>query len=72
MMHDSLFGYLKPTDKQLHSMDELRDDFFRMLKAIEEHVPEGRYRALAITHLEMSAMFANKGIMRDNDGTPRG
>ncbi|MBC5825636.1 MAG: hypothetical protein GIX02_12605 [Candidatus Eremiobacteraeota bacterium] len=43
-----------------------------MKRRIELGVPAGRYRALALTALEESAMWANKGVIHDSDGGPRG
>ncbi len=69
-MHPSLFGYLKPSTEQLQRMEAVRQAYAD-LYAILNATPAGRYRSLAITALEESAMWANKGITRDSDGTPR-
>ena len=39
--------------------------------AVNAEVPDGRYKSLAITALKESAMWANKGVTRESDGTPR-
>jgi hypothetical protein len=70
-MHISTMQYLKPSPEQLETMANVRVAYAVMLDAIERQLPAGRYKALAITALEESAMWANKGITRDSDGTPR-
>lgn len=70
-MHDTLFAYLKPTDDQIAHMNNLRLDYAQMLACIEFACPDGAYKMLAIRALEESAMWANKGLTRDSDGTPR-
>ena len=71
-MHSSVFEYSKPSETQVERMDLLRQGYARMLHIIETVVPDGRYRALAITDLETSAMWANKAVTRLSDGTPIG
>jgi hypothetical protein len=71
MMHPTTFEYLKPTDEQIDTLTILRANFKRTADLIESVIPEGRYRRLAITALEEAAMWANKGVTRDSDGTPR-
>ena len=70
-MHESLFDYLSPTEEQKERMGGLRADYAELLEALEEVVPDGAYKMLAVRALEESAMWANKGITRDNDGGPR-
>lgn len=71
MMDSTLFEYLSPTDDQRATMGEVRRGYKVLCDLIERLVPLGRYRALTITALEESAMWANKAITRDSDGTPR-
>lgn len=70
-MHPTTFDYLKPTPQQLHTMEGVRGAYKALFDLVEQAVPPGRYKALAISALEESAMWANKGITRDSDGTPR-
>jgi hypothetical protein len=70
-MHPSTFQYLQPSPKQIETMTALRKAFERLQFELEALVPDGRYKSLAVTKLEECAMHANKGIMRDSDGTPR-
>lgn len=69
-MHTSLFQYLKPSDAQIKDMAVLREAYLILYQAVNA-MPAGRYKSLAITALEESAMWANKGVTRDSDGTPR-
>jgi hypothetical protein len=70
-MNESLFDYLKPTNEQMLAMNGLRESYAELLSMIEQAVPDGAYRMLAVRALEESGMWANKGITRDNDGSPR-
>lgn len=70
-MHPTLFEYLKPTGMQMDNMAAVRKAYADLYEIINRRVPVGRYKSLMITSLEESAMWANKGITRDSDGTPR-
>lgn len=69
-MHDSTMNYLQPTDEQLAQLNKIRGEYKALLAALME-LPPGRYRSLAVTDLESSAMWANKGVTRHSDGAPR-
>ena len=70
-LHETSFQYLRPSPEQIIVMGDVRKAYEVLYAAIDELVPEGRYKSLAITELEASAMFANKGIVRYSDGEPR-
>lgn len=70
-MHASTMEYLKPSEDQLKTMAAARKVFAQALADLDILLPAGRYKSLAITELEASAMWANKAITRDSDGTPR-
>jgi hypothetical protein len=70
-MHPSTFEYLKPSEDQIERMALMRQAYAKMMHMVTVTIPDGRYKALAITSLEESAMWANKGVTRDSDGTPR-
>ena len=70
-MHESTMEYLKPSTGQVEIMAETREVFSAALVKLEELIPDGRYKDLAIDALEVAAMWANKGITRESDGTPR-
>jgi hypothetical protein len=70
-MHPSIFEYLRPSPDQITCMNLMREAYAKMMDMVAVSVPDGRYKALAITSLEESAMWANKGVTRESDGTPR-
>lgn len=39
-------------------LDELRPEYIRLAEYIEENIPNGRLRSLALTNLEQSLMWA--------------
>ena len=69
-MHESTMQYLAPTAEQKAKMAEVRSAYTGLMKTLDA-LPKSRYQSLALTALEESAMWANKGITRDSDGTPR-
>jgi hypothetical protein len=70
-MHESTMKYLKPSEEQLATMDTVRAVFADTLTLVDNLLPPGRYKSLAITAIEEAAMWANKAITRESDGTPR-
>ncbi len=59
------FNHVKPTEEQVKAMNELREAYKYLADRIEVLCPQGRYKSLAITELEKSAMFANKAITHE-------
>ena len=55
------FQYVKPTDEQVALMQNYRDLYENLARQIEQ-LPVGRGRSLALTNLEQSAFWLNKGI----------
>lgn len=55
------FQYVKPTDEQVILMQTFRDMYENLARVIEK-LPAGRGRSLALTNLEQSAFWLNKGI----------
>ena len=55
------FQYVKPTDEQVVLMQNFRDKFEALAREIET-LPRGRGQSLALTKLEESAFWLNKGI----------
>ena len=70
-MHASTMQYLKPSPEQLATMASVREIFANALTVLDAVLPAGRYKSLTITALEEAARWANKGITRDSDGSPR-
>lgn len=50
---------------QSADMNEVRGSFESCAMYVERFVPEGRYRALAMTALEQASMWAIKGITHE-------
>lgn len=56
----------KSTDGfQEKKMDEFRDEFKKLHKKMEKELPNGRYKSLAQTELEVCAMWVNKSICHE-------
>ncbi len=70
-MHSSTTNYLRPTFEQIELMKGVRFSIKEAIEKVQRMVPEGRYQSLALTALEQAAMWANKGITRNSDGSPR-
>lgn len=62
------FDYRKPTEESLDIMQKLRVAF-KELDDLLSIIPHSRERALAITKLEESAMWANKGVVATQANT---
>lgn len=62
-MIDKPFAYHKPSDDGMVRITRLREAFSVVKKEIEATCPESRQRAVAITELETSAMWAIKAVV---------
>lgn len=58
------FIYHPPKEDQPKKYSELRGKAFELASLIQELVPEGREKVLAITNIEQCVMWANAGIAR--------
>jgi hypothetical protein len=56
------YEYKKPTEEEVKQMDEFRKRFAELHELIENAVAPGRSRSIALTNLEESNMWLNKGI----------
>lgn len=56
------FGYFKPADEMLPLIQETREAYTAVHKFLLS-LPASRQRAIAITELETSAMWAIKGLV---------
>ncbi len=52
------------TEEKRNEHTSVRQHCFELAKFINEKVPEGREKALAITHLEEVMLWSNAGIAR--------
>lgn len=62
------FGYFKPTENMLPLIQEVRDGYSTLHKFLLT-LPASRQRAIAITELETSAMWAIKGLVLNDSGS---
>ena len=60
---DKPFAYHKPSDDGLERITRLRDAYSAVQRTIEETCPSSRQKAVAITELETSAMWAIKAVV---------
>lgn len=59
---------VKPTDKGIDRIEEVRDVCKSLAFIIIEECPRSRERSLALTHLEETAMWAVKSIVLEGEG----
>lgn len=60
------FQYNKPSDEEIAFMQEFRDKYESLYNEINERVWNSRWKSLALTHLEESAMWLNKWITNNS------
>lgn len=61
-MTSKTFAYHELTEDQLGRMEVLRDAFSTLESQIKDYVKDGRYKSLALTTLEETAMWCMKAI----------
>lgn len=57
------YAYHQPDVAQAATMEQLRQAYSALADAVEQQVPAGRYRSLALTALEQAAFWTNKAIV---------
>ncbi len=62
------FGYFKPSEEMLPVIQSTRDAYSTVHKFLLS-LPSSRQRAIAITELETSAMWAIKGLVLNDSGS---
>lgn len=60
---DKPYAYHKPSERGLYRINTLREAFSELQRVIEEQCPASRQKAVAITELETSAMWAIKAVV---------
>jgi len=60
---DKPFAYHKPSEDGLAKINALREKYSELQRTIEETCPPSRHKAVAITELETSAMWAIKAVV---------
>ena len=63
-MESKTFDHTAPTGNQAGRYEWLRDAAATYEQALRECVPPGRELSIAVTKLEETAMWANKGVSR--------
>lgn len=56
-----------PSDIQLATQKELREDLHRIAKRLNDEVTDSREKSLALTKLEEALMWAGKAIFKEED-----
>lgn len=60
------FQYVQPTEEQKLLMQDFRNDYEKLFNKIKAILPKGRGVSSAITKLEESAFWLNKGITNND------
>lgn len=71
MMHESTFGFLKPTETQIDEMQAVREAAKAFCDVLEACLPDGADKTFVIRAHRSNAMWANVAITRHQDGAPR-
>jgi hypothetical protein len=71
ILHPSTFEYLKPTEKQMRDMEDVRSLFRRFARELDRYIPDGPDKTYILRKLRETAMWANVAITRAADGSPR-
>lgn len=66
------FAYHKPSMEGIEKIAELREAFSRLHQQIMFHAPACRERAVALTELETSAMWAIKAVVYNDPASEIG
>lgn len=62
-MIDKPFAYHKPSTDGLSKINAIREAYSTLKAVIEEHCPSSRHKAVALTEMETSAMWAIKAVV---------
>ena len=70
-LHEHTFSYLKPTDRQLDIMADLRQRADVYASALDAGLPEGPDKTYILRKFREVAMWVNVCLTRNADGSPR-
>ncbi len=70
-LHESTFGFLKPTEEQITHMARVREASKAYSDILERELPEGPDKTYILRSHRQNAMWANVSITRLYDGSPR-
>lgn len=71
MLHDTTFGYLKPTDDQMAQMNRLREAAKVYADVLDAELPDGADKTFILRAHRANAMWVNVSVTRHADGAPR-
>ena len=60
------FAYHKPSAEGLDRIRQLREGFSYLKRLIDEECQESREKAVALTHLETTAMWSIKAVVHND------
>ena len=70
-LHTSTFDYLKPTDAQKATMNDLRQRASVYAQAVDAALPDGPDKTFLLRQFREVAMWVNIAVTRNADGSPR-
>lgn len=70
-LHETTFGYLKPTDEQLDKMTKLREAAKAYADILDAELPDGPDKTFILRAHRTNAMWVNAAVTRYADGSPR-
>ena len=70
-LHENTFNYLKPTERQIFQMQELRDAYRAFADLLQRSLPDGADKTYVLRLIRTAAMWSNIAITREQDGSPR-
>ena len=70
-LHETTFGYLKPTQEQIDHMARVREASKAYSDVLERELPDGPDKTYVLRAHRQNAMWANVSITRQADGSPR-
>jgi hypothetical protein len=65
------FEYLKPTERQMFVMQEVREGFAKLADLLQRSLPDGADKTYTVRKLREVAMWSNVAITREQNGEPR-
>lgn len=70
-LHESTFNYLKPNERQMAVMDDVRQRYYVLVQALQQALPDGPDKTYVIRLIRTAAMWSHVAITRHQDGSPR-
>ena len=70
-LHPETFNYLKPTERQLFQMQELREAYFKFAELLQRTLPDGADKRHVIGLIRDASMWSHVALTRNEDGSPR-